>query len=125
MQANRGRDTAPEMAVRRLLHAAGLRYRVDHRPIPTLNRRADVVFTRAKIALFIDGCFWHGCPQHHTVARTNAAYWAEKVSNNVARDTETDRLLREAGWTVVRFWEHEPADEVAEGVIELVKHASG
>jgi DNA mismatch endonuclease (patch repair protein) len=119
MQANRGRDTKPEMAVRRAAHAAGLRYRVDRRPIPTLNRRADLVFTRAKVAVFVDGCFWHGCPEHHTVAKSNAPFWAEKVRRNRERDAETDRLLAEGGWTVVRAWEHEPA----EAVVSRIGHA--
>ena len=72
--------------MRRLVHAAGLRYRVDARPLAQLNRRADMVFSRAKVAVFIDGCFWHGCPEHHTVARSNASYWAEKVARNRERD---------------------------------------
>lgn len=107
MQANRGRDTIPELAVRRLVHALGLRYRVDHRPIPDLNRRADLVFTRAKVAVFIDGCYWHGCPQHGTTAKANAAYWTDKIARNKARDADTDCHLIQAGWTVLRFWEHE------------------
>ena len=121
MQANRGRDTVPEMAVRRLVHAAGLRYRVDARPLPDLNRRADLVFSRAKVAVFIDGCFWHGCPCHHTTAKTNAEFWAEKVRRNRERDAETDHLLRQAGWTVIRVWEHEEAAAVAELVITAVR----
>src|SRR4051812_383393 len=82
MRANRRRDTAPEMAVRRLVHAAGLRYLVDARPLVGLNRRADLVFTRVKVAVFIDGCYWHGCPEHGTAAKTNAAYWSSKISGN-------------------------------------------
>ena len=112
MQANRGRDTKPELAVRRAAHAAGLRYRVDHRPIPTLNRRADLVFTRAKLAVFVDGCFWHGCHEHHTVAKSSALFWSEKVTRNRGRDAETDRLLSDDGWTVIRAWEHEPVTAV-------------
>ncbi|MEQ7845805.1 very short patch repair endonuclease [Nocardioides kribbensis] len=121
MQANRGRDTKPEMAVRRAAHAAGLRFRVDYRPIPELNRRADLVFTRAKVAVFVDGCFWHGCPTHHTVAKSNADFWARKVTRNRERDAETDRLLREAGWTVIRAWEHEPADDVVARILTSVR----
>lgn len=124
MQANRGRDTAPEMAVRRIVHAAGLRYTVNVRPIPNLNRRADLVFTRAKVAVFVDGCFWHGCPQHHTVARTNAEYWADKVRRNRKRDLETDSVLREAGWLALRIWEHEDPQEAARSVIEGVRARS-
>lgn len=121
MQGNRGRDTKPELAVRRAAHAAGLRYRVDFRPIPTLNRRADLVFTRAKIAVFVDGCFWHGCPEHHTVAKTNAAFWADKVQRNRARDTNTDELLVEAGWTVLRAWEHDPPDLVVARILAALR----
>lgn len=121
MQANRGRDTKPEMAVRRAAHAAGLRFRVDYRPIQDLNRRADLVFTRSMVAVFVDGCFWHGCPTHHTVAKSNAAFWAQKVSRNRERDAETDRLLWQAGWTVLRAWEHEPADDVVNRILASVR----
>ena len=121
MQANRGRDTKPEMTVRRAAHAAGLRFRVDYRPIQELNRRADLVFTRAKVAVFVDGCFWHGCPTHHTVAKSNADFWAQKVTRNRERDAETDRLLRDAGWTVIRAWEHEPADDVVARIFASVR----
>lgn len=121
MQANRGRDTAPELAVRRLLHAAGLRYRVDTRPLADLNRRADLVFTRAKVAVFVDGCFWHGCPDHHTVSRTNPEFWADKVRRNRERDSETDLLLEQAGWQVIRAWEHEDPQDVASFVEEALQ----
>ncbi|MEU0491246.1 very short patch repair endonuclease [Nocardiopsis sp. NPDC006139] len=123
MRANRGRDTGPELAVRRLVHAAGLRYRVSARPLPALRRTADLVFTRRRIAVFVDGCFWHGCPEHHTTARTNAAYWAEKVRANRERDADTDRRLGEAGWTVLRFWEHEEPAAVAERIVAAVRGA--
>ncbi|MFD1860529.1 DNA mismatch endonuclease Vsr [Aeromicrobium camelliae] len=121
MQGNKRRDTSPEWAVRRRVHAMGLRYRVDARPLSWLNRRADLVFVAAKVAVFIDGCFWHGCPEHHTAARTNAEYWASKVRQNRARDVETDRLLVEAGWKVVRVWEHEEPTTVAERVAAEVR----
>ncbi|MFJ9313447.1 very short patch repair endonuclease [Pimelobacter simplex] len=121
MQGNRGRDTEPELAVRRALHAMGLRYRVDARPVPELNRRADVVFTKAKVAVFIDGCYWHGCPEHGTAARTNADYWGPKIQRNRDRDADTNRRLEEAGWTVARFWEHEVPIVVAETVNALVR----
>lgn len=120
MKGNRGRDTAPEMAVRRIVHSRGLRYRVDARPVAALNRRADLVFSRGKVAVFIDGCFWHGCPDHHTVAKSNANYWAEKVTNNRDRDADTSERLQERGWLVLRFWEHQPPNEVAEAIIVAV-----
>ncbi len=121
MRGNRGRDTGPELAVRRIVHGLGLRYRVDARPIAALNRRADLVFSRAKVAVFIDGCFWHGCPAHHTVAKANATYWAEKVATNRQRDLDTSERLREAGWLVLRFWEHQPPTEVAESIVRAVR----
>jgi DNA mismatch endonuclease (patch repair protein) len=120
MQGNRGRDTGPEIAVRRIVHSRGLRYRVDTRPLAALNRRADLVFSRAKVAVFIDGCFWHGCPDHHTVAKANATYWAEKVAGNRRRDLDTSERLKDAGWLVLRFWEHQPPSEVAEAIIHAV-----
>ncbi|TGN66780.1 very short patch repair endonuclease [Nocardioides eburneiflavus] len=120
MQGNRGRDTKPEMAVRRLVHAAGLRYRVDVRPLAHFNRRADLVFTRAKVAVFIDGCYWHGCPEHFTVAKANADFWAEKVRRNRERDVETCDVLREAGWRVLRVWEHEDPAAAAERIVAVV-----
>ncbi|WP_433871232.1 very short patch repair endonuclease [Saccharopolyspora sp. CA-218241] len=116
MQANRGRDTKPELALRRATHAMGLRYRVSVRPLPTVRRTADLVFTRAKVAVFLDGCFWHGCEQHRTRPATNREYWDEKINRNVERDRETDGLLRAAGWNPVRVWEHEDPREAAERV---------
>ena len=107
MQSNKRRDTRPELALRRAIHAMGMRYRVSMRPIRSVRRTADLVFTRARLAVFVDGCFWHGCPEHHTVAKTNAEYWAMKVEKNRARDRETDGLLAAEGWTVLRVWEHE------------------
>ncbi|WP_258066853.1 very short patch repair endonuclease, partial [Rathayibacter sp. AY2B7] len=112
MRSNRGRDTKAELRIRSALHAAGLRYRLQ-RKVPGSSRRTmDVAFPRQRIAVFIDGCFWHGCPVHHTVSKTNAGFWAEKVTRNRERDRDTDRLLREAGWIALRFWEHEDPDEV-------------
>lgn len=124
MRGNKRRDTAPEMAVRRLVHAAGLRYLVDAKPIAELNRRADLVFTRARVAVFIDGCFWHGCHQHGTSPRTNSAYWSAKIERNKARDLDTDRALLDAGWTVIRVWEHEDPVGVADRIRKLVKGQS-
>lgn len=126
MRANRRRDTKPEVAARSALHRRGLRFFVDH-PIKTADRpiRADIVFTRKKIAVFIDGCFWHQCPTHGSMPRTNADYWLPKLERNVKRDRLNDELLRAGGWTVVRAWEHEPAEQVAQRVIEVVDGARG
>ncbi|MFI9317945.1 very short patch repair endonuclease [Streptomyces althioticus] len=107
MQANRSRDTRPELALRRAVHALGLRYRVATRPIPTLRRTADLVFPRQKVAVFLDGCFWHGCPKHHTKAARNSDYWQAKVRRNRERDLDTTERLTAEGWLVLRFWEHE------------------
>lgn len=121
MRSNKGRDTRPELAIRRRVHAAGLRYRVSARPLAGFRRTADLVFTRIKVAVFVDGCFWHGCPEHHTKAVTNAGYWAEKVRLNRARDADTDARLNEEGWRVVRVWEHEDPDVAAARVIAEVR----
>lgn len=121
MQSNKSRDTKPELALRSAVHALGLRYRVDARPLKALRRRADLVFPRAKVAVFLDGCFWHGCPVHHTVAAANASFWAEKVSTNRARDSDTDAKLAEAGWVSMRVWEHEDPVEAAERVRAVVR----
>ena len=120
MQANRSRDTKPELAIRSLLHRRGLRYRVAARPIPAVRRTADIVFTRAKVAVFVDGCFWHCCPQHYRQPASNIGYWQEKARRNVERDRETDALLADAGWTVVRVWEHEEPAACAERIALLV-----
>ena len=106
MHGNKGRDTKPELAVRRLLHAAGLRYRVNYRPLPGRRRTADIVFTKKKIAVFIDGCFWHSCQEHGTRPRTNGEYLAPKLEGNLARDADTNVRLMAAGWKVLKFCEH-------------------
>lgn len=120
MRSNRGRDTAPELAVRRRLHNRGFRFRVSYRPVPSLRRTADIAFTRKKIAVFIDGCFWHGCPEHRTHPKTNAEFWRAKIEGNVSRDEDTTRSLTTAGWTVLRFWAHEPPEEVADRIASYV-----
>jgi DNA mismatch endonuclease (patch repair protein) len=106
MQGNRSTDTRPEVAIRSALHRAGLRFLKNSRPESGLPR-ADVLFPRARLAVFIDGCFWHCCPEHGTSPRTNGAYWRAKLDGNVARDRRNDAALADAGWNVVRIWEHE------------------
>jgi DNA mismatch endonuclease (patch repair protein) len=120
MRSNRGRDTKPEVALRSAAHRLGLRYRVSAAPIKGLRRTADLLFPTERVAVFLDGCFWHGCPEHHTVASTNAEYWARKVVANRARDTDTDRRLADAGWVCVRVWEHEAPGEAAARVQDVV-----
>jgi DNA mismatch endonuclease (patch repair protein) len=108
MSSLRRKDNGAEMAVRRALHAAGYRYRV-HYPIPGLPRRTiDVAFTRARVGLFVDGCFWHSCPEHGTRPTANSAWWAAKLGANAARDADTTAHLERLGWSVIRVWEHEP-----------------
>jgi DNA mismatch endonuclease (patch repair protein) len=119
------RDTAPEWAIRQRLHASGLRYRVNHPPVPGLRRRADIVFARSKVAVFVDGCFWHSCPEHGTSPKSNAGWWADKLEANRRRDAETDRVLTAAGWTVVRVWEHEDPDMAADHVGRAVQSQLG
>jgi len=122
MKGNRRTDTRPEVALRAALHARGLRFRKDYR-LPIHGRRAtrvDVAFTRARIAVFIDGCFWHGCPEHGRVPSTNPQYWPAKLARNRARDAAVTAGLEASGWTVVRVWEHEDVDEAAERVVAAV-----
>ncbi|WP_255363463.1 very short patch repair endonuclease [Geodermatophilus sp. DSM 45219] len=120
MQKQRTRDTAPEMAIRRLLHAAGLRYRVDFSPLPGSRRRADLVFTSSRVAVFVDGCFWHGCPIHGSQSRTNSQFWSQKIESNVLRDNNTDAALRDADWLPLRVWEHEDPALAAKRVQAIV-----
>lgn len=111
------RDTGPEVALRRELHRRGLRFRTEY-PVPGMpRRRIDIAFTRAKIAVFVDGCFWHGCPDHKGRPAANARWWAAKLAGNAARDRETDAHLRALGWTVLRVWEHVPLAEAADAAV--------
>ncbi|TNM26707.1 very short patch repair endonuclease [Streptomyces sedi] len=113
MTANKGRDTKPERLLRSVLYRQGLRYRVNARPLPDLRRTADIVFLKARVAVFVDGCYWHGCPDHYRPANKRSDFWREKIQGNQIRDADTDARLREQGWTVVRVWEHESADAAA------------
>ncbi|WP_154675486.1 very short patch repair endonuclease [Parafrankia elaeagni] len=121
MRSNKSRDTKPELALRSAVHSLGLRYRVGTRPLPAVRRTGDLVFSRARVVVFLDGCFWHGCPQHHTVAKTNADFWAEKIRANRERDLHTNHLLEEAGWRVIRVWEHEDPRAAAHRVAEVIR----
>ena len=121
MRSNRGRDTKPEIAVRRIVHAQGLRYRVSARPEPDFRRTADLLFTRARVAVFIDGCYWHGCPDHYTAPVANGEFWAAKVARNRERDAETTAELTSRSWTVLRFWEHKSAQDIADIVVDSVR----
>ncbi|HWA66694.1 MAG TPA: very short patch repair endonuclease [Mycobacteriales bacterium] len=121
MRSQARRDTKAELALRRELHRRGLRYRVDCAVISGSRRRADVVFMRARVAVFVDGCFWHCCPVHGTSPKANADWWSAKLAANVRRDRDTDARLREEGWTVVRVWEHEDMAVAAEAIGARVK----
>jgi DNA mismatch endonuclease (patch repair protein) len=118
MSRLRRRDNTQELALRRELHALGLRYRV-HYPVPGGRRRTiDIAFTRRKVAIFVDGCFWHGCADHGTHPRSNVDWWQRKLQANQQRDRDTDRLLQERGWTVIRIWEHESLASAVRRVVE-------
>ena len=118
MLSNRRRDTGPELAIRRMLFARGLRYRVDWRPSKSSRSRADIAFTKARVLIFVDGCFWHGCPEHATYPRTNSEYWLPKLRRNKERDVETTMLLQKEDWSVLRFWEHEDPAEVVRAIVD-------
>jgi DNA mismatch endonuclease (patch repair protein) len=121
MQANRGRDTGPELQLRHLLHAAGFRYRI-HWPVPEdRRRRIDIAFTRRKVAVFVDGCFWHRCPTHYVAPQANATFWEAKIRGNAERDVETTALLEDKGWLVLRFWEHENPCDIAECIRKFLE----
>jgi DNA mismatch endonuclease (patch repair protein) len=116
MSQLRRRDNERELDLRRALHAEGFRYRVTY-PVPELRRRTiDVAFTRHRVAVFLDGCFWHGCPLHATDPRSNGTWWAQKIAANQARDRDTDRHLASLCWRVVRVWEHEALEDATSRV---------
>ncbi len=125
MATARRRDTAPELLLRRELHRRGRRFRVVVK-VPGNNRRTiDIAFTRARVAVFVDGCFWHGCPQHGTRPTANSEWWTKKLAANVARDRDTERLLASAGWRVIRVWEHLTAAEAADLVERVLDDDGG
>jgi DNA mismatch endonuclease (patch repair protein) len=122
MLANKRVDTKPEVALRSALHRLGLRFRKDKRiDLPAMRVRPDVVFVSARVAVYCDGCFWHSCPIHATSPKANADYWRPKLAANVRRDRDCDRALKEAGWQVVRVWEHENPVEAAAQIATLVR----
>lgn len=125
MRRVRTSGTAPETALRSRLHGAGARFRVGY-PVPGRPRRSiDIAFTRRRLAVFVDGCFWHGCPIHGGIPKANRAFWAAKREENLTRDRDTDRCLREAGWAVVRIWEHVDAEVAASEVLALLASRDG
>ncbi|GLX18326.1 very short patch repair endonuclease [Streptomyces lavendulae] len=120
MSRQKSRDTGVEVALRKALHAKGARYRIHRKPVKGVRREADIVFGPARVAVFVDGCFWHGCPLHATWPKNNAEFWRAKIEGNRRRDLDTDARLAEAGWLSVRVWEHEQADEAAARVLAVV-----
>jgi DNA mismatch endonuclease, patch repair protein len=115
-RANRGRDTTPERRLRSALHRRGLRFRINQRVASDLRATVDVAFGPARVAVLVDGCFWHQCPIHSTLPKANREWWADKLAMNVARDRRTESALRERDWLVIRVWEHEDAESAAERV---------
>jgi len=120
MQGNRASDTRPEIALRSALHHRGMRFFKNRRPEKLVRCRADVVFPTARVAVFVDGCFWHRCPEHGVEPSTNSDYWVAKLDRNVIRDRRNDDALKEAGWQVVRVWEHEDFEEAAGRIAQVV-----
>jgi DNA mismatch endonuclease, patch repair protein len=120
-RANRGRDTMPEVRLRSALHRRGLRYRVNRRPEHALRATADIVFTSVRVAVFVDGCFWHRCPIHGTAPKANGDWWRSKLDENVSRDRRTDRALADRGWLVIRVWEHENPELAADMIMSTVR----
>lgn len=121
MKAQGRRDTKPELAIRSLLHRMGLRFYVECPVIKGSRRRADVVFPRQKVAVWVDGCFWHGCPDHARLPATNSQYWRTKIERNKLRDSDTDERLSETGWVSIRIWEHENPTTAALAIATVVK----
>ena len=121
MSRVRNRHTAPELAIRRVLHRRGLRYRTDMPVLDIGRTRPDIVFTRVQVAVFVDGCFWHRCPDHASFPKANADWWREKLDTNVRRDRAIDEALAEAGWLVIRIWEHEDPTEAADRIESIVR----
>ena len=114
-------DTAAELAIRRILFARGLRYRKDHKPVSGLRTKADLAFRGPRVAVYINGCFWHGCPEHATWPKNNEAFWRHKIEANIARDRRIDAALEEEGWVVVRVWEHEIPEAAADRIERTVR----
>ena len=124
MVAQRTRDTAPELALRKALHAAGYRFRLNVKVPGAPRRTIDIAFTGAKLAVMVDGCFWHGCPDHSVPPKHNADWWANKLARNRARDQETTLLLENAGWQVLRIWEHVPPSEAVQRIARSLTRTS-
>jgi DNA mismatch endonuclease, patch repair protein len=125
MTATRRRDTAAEKSLAEALVQLGADFVTEFAPIPGIRRRADIAFPKQRVAVFVDGCFWHGCPVHGSWPRANSGFWRDKILANVQRDADTDQRLREAGWIVMRFWEHHRPADAALTVLHKLPHDQG
>ena len=121
MQSTRQKNTSAEVRLRSELHRLGLRFRLNKRLIPKLRRTVDIVFSKIRLAVFVDGCFWHGCPQHATCPKSNSQFWLDKIKTNMQRDLDTNRRLEELGWKVIRIWEHEDPKDAAQKIYRIVR----
>ena len=122
MRAVKQKNTAPELELRTALHRLGLRYRVNASTLPHSRFRADIVFRRGKVAIFVNGCFWHGCATHRTIPRNNFSWWAQKLENTRIRDRRIDSDLKLAGWFPIRVWEHDDFYRAAHAIRAVVIH---
>ena len=120
LRRQRRRDTKPEVALRSALHRRGLRFRIDKKPLPNMRSRADLLFGPAKVAVFVDGCFWHCCPEHGSLPSNNREWWDAKLASNAERDRRVDRALDDAGWCVIRVWEHEDPLVAAASIADVI-----
>lgn len=121
MRRQRERDTGIEREIRTLLHARGHRFRLHRRLLPRSRRETDIVFSGARVAVFVDGCFWHGCPEHMSWPKNNGEFWRHKITENQRRDRETTSRLTEIGWKVIRVWEHDDAAAAADLIAQIVR----
>lgn len=120
MKRQRQKDTVPEKKIRSILHRMGFRFRVQQALLKGIRRKADIIFSKSRVVVFVDGCFWHGCPLHGTWPKANAAFWREKIETNRRRDEDTNQRLEHEGWRVIRVWEHEAPEEAAERIADEV-----
>lgn len=121
MKAVRSKNTAPEKALQTALRSKGLNFQINVKPIKYLNRKADIVINAAKVAIFVDGCFWHGCPIHGTHSKANPEFWENKIAQNKSRDLDTNYELKKYGWKVIRIWEHEDPELVSKMIFGIIK----
>lgn len=125
MKATRGTDNRMDLQIRSLLHRRGYRFFKQRRILKGSTRTADIVFPKARVAVFVDGCFWHGCREHGTWPKANADFWRDKIETNRLRDADTTKRLEEEGWEVLRIWEHEDPDEAVKEIIDILDRRGG